>query len=284
MDIVDQKGFEFVVKLASELSSGELSLPSFPDIAVRVRRVIEDPGSSMSHVVRVLNTEPVLTARIIKLSNSVLFNRGGGNVSDLHRAVARLGYNMVKNTSMSFAMQQIFQANSLGMLRPYLGDIWKHSIRVGAMSYVLASKLTRINPDQAFLAGVLHDIGKLYILMRAEFYPEIFSQEDALDELLHRWHTGIGKAILDAWGFDECISAAADEHEAFDRDHLGGPDMADVVLVANLHAHMGDQKYRNKVDWSLVTAFKRLKLNPDVSIAVMKESMTEIKSITSALS
>jgi putative nucleotidyltransferase with HDIG domain len=284
-DPVRDKAFEFVSDLGKGLDEGTLELPSFPDIALRVRRVLESPDVSIDQVARVVNSEPVLAARLLRTANSALMQRGGAQVNDLRTAILRLGYNMVRNAAMSLAMQQIFQARSLSGLKTELHALWRHSIRVAAISYVIATRLTKLNADEAFLAGLLHDIGKFYILTRAEFYPELFANKAVLRELMDQWHTGVGRAILDAWDFPGDFALAADEHDVLDREHLGPPDLTDVVLVANLHARLQEgMGTREDVNWDDISAFDRLKLTPETSVAVLQASAREIDSLTRALS
>src|SRR6202044_3988282 len=105
--------FDFVRTLAGELSKGNVDLPSFPEIAVRVRRVLSDPKSSVEQVVRVVGSEHALAARLMRIANSASLNRSGKTVTDLRTAVNRLGYNMVRSAAMSFAMNQVRNANKL---------------------------------------------------------------------------------------------------------------------------------------------------------------------------
>src|SRR5450631_3439348 len=96
--------FEFIRTLAGELSGGKVDLPSFPEIAVRVRRVLSDPNSSVDKVVRVVGSEPALSARLLRIANSASLNPSGKQITDLRTAVNRMGYNMVRSASMSFAL------------------------------------------------------------------------------------------------------------------------------------------------------------------------------------
>lgn len=279
-----ERVFAFVSELGRGLSDGNIDLPAFPDIALRVRRVLEDPETSVDDIVTVVSTEPVLAARLLRVANSALLSRGGHKVGDLRQAIPRLGFNMVRNAAMSVAMEQIFKARSLGALKPFLHELWEHSVRVAAIAHVLAAKLTRIHPDEALLAGLFHDIGKLYILMRAEYHPDLFSNRQVLDELMDRWHTGIGRAILEAWNISEEAAVVADEHEALDREHFGPPDLVDVVMAANLHAHVVEgRRSDERTAWPTIPAFKRLKLDAEVSVAVLGEAADEIKELAAAL-
>jgi hypothetical protein len=83
------------------------------------------------------------------------------------------------------------------------------------------------------LAGLMHDIGKFYILSRADDFPELFANSEALKELLNAWHTGVGRAIVEAWGFPEQIANAVDEHELICREKFENADITDIVIVAN---------------------------------------------------
>ena len=122
--------FEFIQSLAGELSGGTLDLPSFPEIAVRVRRILSDPKSSLDQVVRVVGSEPALAARLLRISNSASLNRSGRPVTELRTAINRIGYNMVRSASISFAMLQIRNSNKLAGLEHHLEDLWQRSSRV----------------------------------------------------------------------------------------------------------------------------------------------------------
>src|SRR5580693_9579893 len=125
--------FDFVRTLAAELSAGNVDLPSFPEIAVRVRRVLSDPKSSVEQVVRVVGSEPALAARLLRISNSASLNRSGRPVTDLRTAINRIGYNMVRSASISFAMSQIRNGNKVAGLEHHLQELWQCSTRVAAL-------------------------------------------------------------------------------------------------------------------------------------------------------
>jgi HD-like signal output (HDOD) protein len=126
----NQVAFEFVRSLAGELSGGHVDLPSFPEVTVRVRRVLSDPKSSVDQVVRVVGSEPALAARLLRISNSASLNRSGRMVTDLRTAINRIGYNMVRSASISFAMSQIRKSGKLQGLEVRLTDLWEQSTLV----------------------------------------------------------------------------------------------------------------------------------------------------------
>ena len=276
-------GFEFVANLCEELNNSTLDLPAFPDVALRIRKVLRDPEITADQVVRVVGSDPVFSARLLRVANSALMNAAGVQINDLRIATMRLGFNMTYNIAVSIAVEQVMKSSKVNKLHPYLKELWKHSVRVAAYSYVIADRQTDINPDEAMLAGMLHDIGKFYILNKSGKYPELFNQPETLDMIMQDWHTAVGRSILDAWKFSEEIAVAADEHESLERMHFGAADLTDVVMVANLFAHQQQPAQIPDIDWEAIPAIKQLKLTAETALEIIKESRQEMQSIIQAL-
>ena len=274
--------FDFVRTLAAELSHGNVDLPSFPEIAVRVRRVLSDPKSSVDQVVRVVGSEPSLAARLLRIANSVSLNRSGKTVTDLRTAVNRIGYNMVRSAAMSFAMNQIRQGNKLASLAPHLNDLWERSTYVAAYAFVLARTCTKVNPDEAMLTGMMHGIGKLYILTRAVDHPELFNSETALNDIIAEWYPGIGKAILENWNFAESMAHAVGQDD-FARTDGDPPNLTDVVGVAVLMVSYGTNIAGLERELKDLPAAWRLGLTESKTLAVMQDSAAEITALSQAL-
>ena len=108
-----QAAFEFVQFLAQELSTGKVELPSFPDIAIKVRKVLADDNVNLDMVLRVVGSEPTLAARLLQIANSAALNYTGSPVTDLRKAVQRMGLNMVRSAAIAFSMAQMKKANEL---------------------------------------------------------------------------------------------------------------------------------------------------------------------------
>ena len=275
--------FEFVKALAFELSSGKIDLPSFPDVAVRVRRALGDDRTTVEQVTRIVGSEPALAARLLKMSNSAMLNRSGKQVTDLKSAIARMGYNMVRSAAISFAMAQIRAAADLKAVEKPLQELWQHSTYVAALCYVVAKKQTKINPDEAFLAGLLHGIGKLYILSRHEKHPVLFADEGALGQVIRDWHANVGKAIMENWEMAQTLVDAIGDQEDIERTHEGRADLTDVVICANMMAAYFEQPGDLELNMQGVTAFKMLSLDPASTTAIISECREEIDALRTAL-
>jgi HD-like signal output (HDOD) protein len=275
--------FEFVQALAGELSAGNVELPSFPEIAIRVRRVLADPKSTTAQVVRVVGSEPALAARLVRISNSVSFNRSGRPVVDVRTAVNRLGYNMVRSAAMSFALGQIRKANKLAGIERDLNDLWQRCTLVAAYAYVLARTCSRVNPDEAMLGGMMHSIGKLYVMTRAVHHPQLFADRGTLASIINDWHASIGKAILENWGFSEEMAAAVGEQDDHSRSEPSEPDLRDVLSIAILMAsHAADVDILEGALQGLPSA-DRLGLTHSKLHAVVQECAAEVVALNSAL-
>ncbi|GAB4361511.1 MAG: HDOD domain-containing protein [Gammaproteobacteria bacterium] len=253
---------QFLAQLLDDLKSNRLVLPTLPEVALRVRDKVEDPNASAGQIADIVATDPALAARLFQIANSPLY-RGTKPIDDLKMAITRLGLGVVRNVVTSLAMQQIFQPTS-DALDSRLRAIWEHSTEVAAISSVLAKQYTRLRPDEAMLAGLVHEIGALPILSRAEEDPALVEDESRLDALLEEASGTIGQEILKAWGFPDTMVAVPAGVRDLGRDSGGKPDYTDVVQVAKLQALMGTDHPLAQADWSTVPAFAKLGIACDV--------------------
>ena len=282
MKAASDVAFDFIRSLAGELSGGHVDLPSFPEIALQIRRILSDPNTRMDQIVRVVGSEPALAARLLRIANSAAINRSGRSVTDLRTAIARIGHNMVRSASIAFSMNQIRKGNKLAKLAPHLNDLWERSTYVAAYAYVLAKTCTQVNPDEAMLTGMMHGIGKLYILTRATDHPELFATESVLNDIINDWYPSIGKAILENWKFSETMARAVGQ-EDFSRPDLEGPDLTDVVGVAILMVSYGTDIAGLEATLKELPAAKRLGMNESKTMAVMQDSAEEVTALSQAL-
>jgi len=275
---------EFFRGLCSELCKGDVNLPTLPDIALRIKKVLSDPDCSSDKVCRVISAEPVVTASLIKLANSAAFAPSAQPVTALKPAITRVGYDVARNTAVSVAIKNTFDPSKAKNLSRHLKQLWKHSLKVAAIAYVLPNKPKHISPDEAMLAGLVHDIGKFYILMRADSHPTLFEDKAILDELTTLWHAGIGKVILETWGFTEEIIHATDDHEIINDKSHRAANLTDVVIVSNLLSHIGKSSPYSEVDYSALPSFQRLRLDAEHIAKIMTQSKAQINSMIQALS
>jgi len=279
----DPEAFGFVQSLAAELSAGKLDLPSFPDIAMRVRRVLADDNVTPDKVMRVVGSEPALAARLLHVANSAALNFSGKPVTDLRTAVARLGFNMVRSAAIAFAMSQLKKVDALKGLEQPLDELWQRSAAVAATSHVVAHRLTKLNPDAALLAGLLHGVGQLYILTRVKQHPRLFADRAGYHAIVRDWHSSVAKAVLENWEMPGDVVAAVSEYEDTAREHKGAPDLTDVLTVAHLLVSYRDHPESMELNMQGVTASRRLQIEQNGYSKLIAESAAEVRALQQAL-
>ena len=147
-------------------------LMAFPFTVARVLQLAQSDKSAASDLAKVIQTDAVISAQLLKISNSVLFaslNRRIGSVKD---AIIRVGFRETKRLVMSMSVMKLF-SNSNKNLGFDRAEFWYHSLVCGIIAERLAKQIGTVNVEEAFLAGILHDFG---ILLLDEFFPEIFSK------------------------------------------------------------------------------------------------------------
>ncbi|MBP8868169.1 MAG: HDOD domain-containing protein, partial [Propionivibrio sp.] len=194
--------FRILEDIARDLS-GDVNFPTCLDAAMLVRNTLRDPLADLQLVVRAISTEPLISSKLLKLANSVSYNPSGKPITDLQLAVARLGFEIVRTTSLAVAMDQMLKSKNLTTYDQISHAAWRHSMQVAAIARVLARRIGRINADEAMLAGLVHNIGIFYLLYRAAEYPEYRDDQPAMLELLAGWHESIGESLLHILGMPE---------------------------------------------------------------------------------
>jgi HD-like signal output (HDOD) protein len=241
-----------VERLERSLAGGDLELPSLPEVALKIRRALADENVSVSEIARLLGTDPALAARTLRVANSAMFYRGSRPITSLSGAVSQLGQKMVRNVALSFAAQQVFIGYGSRQLRDLVGAVWRHSLHAAVIAHMLARVRTKLNADEAFLAGLLHEVGKLYILMRAKDSLEALANDAGFQSVLTAWHPRVGKAVIEAWELPPELAAAVGEHESCNLGAPEPPTMTAVVAVANYlvehsEAAVADAEFHCKV-------------------------------------
>lgn len=271
---------KFVGELLDDIKNNRLKLPILPEIAFKVRAAVNDTNAAAAAVAKAVSSDATIAARLLQVVNSPLY-RGANAINNLQSAIARLGPPLVRNLVTSLILKQLFQTKS-ALLRQRMQVLWEHSTQVAAISHILARKFTRLQPDEAMLAGLIHDIGALPILQKAENHPELLADETQLDDIIDKLHASIGRLILESWKFPPELVAVAAEHENLTRisDHV---DYTDIVIVANLHSYLGSKHRHAKVKFTDVPAFTKLGLTPETSISAMEEAAAEMKDVKSML-
>ena len=180
--------FRILEDIARDLS-GDVNFPTCLDAAILVRNTLKDPFANLAQVVQAIGVEPLISSKLLRLANSVSHNPFGERISDLGTAIGRLVFDIVRTTSLAVAMDQMLKSKNLVAYDRIARESWEHSVQVAAIARVLARHLGRVKPDEAMMAGLVHNIG-------------------AMIELLSGWHEGIGESLLYILGVPTSITEA----------------------------------------------------------------------------
>jgi HD-like signal output (HDOD) protein len=250
-------------ELIQAIDNDELVLPTLPEVALKVREAAEDPDIGIAQLSKVIGNDAALTARIVKVVNSPLL-RTNKEITDLQMAVARLGINYTCNLATGLAMEQMFQATS-DVVDRKMREVWNKSTEIAGICHVLCKHYTRLLPDQATLAGLVHQIGVLPILTYAEDHNELLADSISLNHVIEQIHPIIGDRILRTWEFPEQIAMIPSQYLDFSRDSAK-VDYVDIVQVATLQSYLGSEHPYTQLDWSQIPAFRKLGLDPSQNL------------------
>ena len=246
-------------ELIQALERDQLILPTLPEVALRIREAAENPDIGINELAREISNDTALSARLIKVVNSPLL-RSRQEITDLNMAVNRLGVVYTANLATGLAMAQLFQATT-DIIDRRMREVWARSTEVAGISHVLSRHYTDLKSDQAMLAGLVHLIGVLPILSYAEENSQLLEDAAALDLIIERIHPVIGDRILEAWDFPQPLRHVPSQHIDFNRNP-DRVDYADIVQVAMLQSVAGTEHPHAMLDWTQISSFARLGLNP----------------------
>ena len=226
--MIDKHKFLETLQLAIE--ENRLTLPTLPEVALKVKAAVEKEDSTANEIAEIITTDAALSARLLQVANSPLY-RGRVTIESVQMAVTRLGIRLVRSLVSSLIMQQIFQATS-DVLDKRFRALWEESVHVAALSRVLSYQQPQMDPEQAMLAGLIHNIGGLPILTMAENEPELVNDAAQLNEIIDFISPILGAQILQSWEFPKSLVNIPKHYGDADYDGGSSADYVDLVIVA----------------------------------------------------
>ena len=272
-------------QISQAYKNNQIMLPELPEVAMRIRQAIRNDDVNLQQVSKLIQMDPAITARLIQIANSPL-HRGNSPIEDCRAAISRLGLTATQEIVTCLAMQNLFSGANQ-RIQQQVRDIWIHSCRVAAFSYVLARVTPGLNEDKAMLAGLIHDIGVLPILYYAAEYPQLLNEPAMLQAIITKMRGVLGKAILTKWKFEKMLISIPENAENWFRQHEGSLDYSDIVILGQRHSYFGETTaVKNLPPLGEIPAFQHhalYKLGPDASLELIDEATQEIASIVRML-
>jgi putative nucleotidyltransferase with HDIG domain len=280
-----EASMSLAARLGREIREGRVELPVLPRAAIEVQELIAREAD-VSSIVRAIEREPIVAAALIKYANAAVY-AGLREVTDLQQAISRLGFKSVRETVVSLSARAAFKADNAAQAK-YYQTIWKHSLTTAVAARRLAAFVS-VPKETAFLAGLLHDIGRICVLrgimaLKKRDPKGFVVPENTMTEFMDALHCPIGEVLCQAWNIP------ADLRDAIARHHdtnLTEPKdaLAAVVQVADLMAAKIGASLHPQPDLKLVErpAFTALQLD-DVKVAMLLvELEDECESMSSVM-
>jgi HD-like signal output (HDOD) protein len=236
------------------MGRNDLVLPAMPAWAANVMKMLDNIKAAAGKIASTVSTDPVFVAQLLKTANCALYT-GKPKVYSINAAVDRIGYEMLRNLIVSITMDKLSIIEKPA-LKKHLAKFRDHSREVAAICYVLAKSQKHLTQDQAMLAGLIHNIGWLPLLLYIED-KNLSVDDKTIATIIRKYSALVGERLLELWEFPPELVEIPMAHEDIHRETASTrASYADIVTVANMLS-----RSTAKIDnWDNVTAVKRVGL------------------------
>lgn len=275
--------------LARDVACGDIQLPGFPPVVMRVQQLLTDDRADVHDIAQAISMDPGLSMLVLRIANATAFNTTGLQVKDLRTAVQRVGTRMVRAAALGVVVQVLRSAEEMRGLRDRLGSVWRRGISVGSLGKAIAERTGVTTPDSGLLTGLLHVVGRLYVLARMRGMPHLLDQDGVPEKLMDRWADTVTGVMLLKW---EVPREFCEAIEHFQEQCAGGsprqpPTLADVLAAASLLADLlppSRSDYLDQMHLAQVRAhhealFERLRLTREGCSDAIHSALAEVQQL-----
>lgn len=262
----------------------KLRLPSLPNVALKLKQAMhKDIG--IKQAVDIIHIDPPIVAKLIQVANSPLY-ASAIPIKNCLDAVNRIGLNATRKLVLGISLKQLFNCKNPELMKG-MQQLWKDSLYVSSLSFVLALECSNIDPEDALLAGLVCDIGAIPLLHFAEQFPDKSPNLAELQSSLPYLRGPVGSLVLHTLGFSAelCNIPYLAENWLYDGgDQLTLPD---IVILAKLHSYFGTRKSTGLPYINSIPAYSKInegKLNPDFSLSILHQAQNRIHAAMQLLS
>lgn len=276
--------YELTVQLLKDITSGNINLPSLPEVALRIQEAFSKENIDAVELARIIQSDPAITAKLIMITNSA-FYRGRAKIDTLQQAIVHIGLEATRKQVIIFVVKELFSSNSID-IKARMQYLWKHSRRVAAFSRVLAVKSGLFDPEQAQLAGLVHDLGEIAILQYIQDHDQQYEDDDTLMNAISNLRPQITSMLLSKWNFTNELITVAEESEDWFRNPSNDADLCDLILIAQYHSFIGTAELKKLPPAFKLPAFAKLGLKMDEPAQIMafvNESKAEVEDLEKML-
>ena len=275
---------EALKSIAIQAGRGELVFPTNVNASLKIQQALDDPDCGIEAAAKLVMTEPLLAARVVAIANSVAYSRFGGGVTNIKTAVTILGFSTLRSVVAAVVIRQLSSAVTDPAIRAKMDLLWTHSAHVAALAYLIASRVSHVDPETAIFAGIVHEVGGFYLLSRAQEFPALLDNDVSHSgDLAEAPETFIGRAVLNKLMVPKRVVAAV-EALWFGMRVMPPETLGDTLLLANDLAAVA-----SPLDPRSAETIRQAASEIDFAIgegtlnSLLAESGEEVASLTSAL-
>jgi putative nucleotidyltransferase with HDIG domain len=260
-------------------------IPTLPHILLQLITTCNSDRGSLKEICKIIEKDPALTSRVLSLVNSAYYSKNN-RIGNIDGAVIFLGTNAVKNIAICSSVHEVFQKIKSGA-GFNLKHFWWHSLRCAILAKEIAKNQKFHDPEEAFLFGMLHDLGKVVLWINfPEQYSDLLKKRKGQHDLilagetqLGANHAEIGAWLLDKWNFQHDIVDAVLCHHHSMYSMLNAPPLSQFIYVANLLSNDSGQKIKD----GFTAAQKIFGFTPSVAEDFLRQADDELKSMAESL-
>lgn len=268
--------------IIARIAKGELAFPTSAQLALKLRQTLDDPDCHMDEVTRLVQAEPLLSARVVAIANSVAYNRSGQQISDVRQAVVRLGLGTVRTQAMALVARQMAGHPASPAQQALASRLWEHTAHVASLAHMIARQVTHQDPETALFAAIVHEIGGFYLISCADAYPGLV--DDDFSDWIDGGEAAVGQAVLAVLGVPETVAAAL---QGYWDGYLALPpaSLADTLLLAEELAPVASPLHHLQDDEASPgrAAEIEMVIGKEKLSSILAEAAEEVSSLTEAL-
>jgi len=258
-----------------DLNNGRIVVPSDQEVSIRVGRALSRLDTDLPRIAETLSICPALTLKAVRAARSADPDRR--QVLSCKQAVAELGAERIYDLAANCVLRESLRSTSPTVERR-MKTWWRHTMRVSAISRVLARMSERFDPDYAALIGLLHSIAEPVMLQHADRHMDL-RDSTLLDNVLHDNRAELGRILLSYWDLPRTLIDAAGASNSWGYRHSGEADYIDIMLVAQWHAAIGGDRRHLMPRLETLPAAERLGLvepSPKLSLKIVEAANTAV--------
>ena len=218
----------FASVMADSFQFDDGKLPSLPNAVIYLEKAMRDDSVSLAALAELLSKDPVLAARLVRVSNSVYY-RAMSPAESVPAAVSRIGFKSTRNIALGL-LKNSFKARN-DVIAAMITELWMESLRTAAVAQALAVHCTLMDAQRALLGGLMYNVGPMLLLTKIDDNTDSIERAD-VQRLIDTHAVEFGVKLLEHWEMDSEIIAVAGNRDHWVRHHDNAPDLADLIIVS----------------------------------------------------